>query len=397
MRRQILFYCLGIIVVILLIFSSMFIFNYLEGINVFRRFSSTPEFPNTTASDEKSTELKNVNILVLGTDDVDGSKRSDTVLLVNLNSSRNSIHILSIPRDTRLYIPGYGLDKLGHAYAYGGVALSRQALSNLLRIPIHYCIIVDYKGFEKIIDTIGGLTIEVEKHMKYQDIAGGLDIDIPPGIHNMDGKLALKYVRYRDDTGDIGRISRQQKLMRVLAEKLLSVNMLPKLPALASTTWGAFETDLSLSELIGLLGYLNNSSKDNLITMSLPGNPEYIDRVSYWIPIEKDCDEAVPKLFMSGNYPEISNLRIKVLNGCGIAGIAGRVAEYLRKEGYNVVAVGNAEHFGYSKTIVIDKFGYPMGAEAVAETLSAEVSLGLHYSTDDADITVIVGPDQKNR
>jgi LCP family protein required for cell wall assembly len=174
-----------------MIVGGMFFSNYVEGINVFRRFSirSTPA--------EDVEEAKNVNILVLGIDDVDGSTRSDTVLLVNLNSLRSSIHVLSIPRDTRLYIPEHGLDKLGHAYAYGGVALSREVLANLLQIPIHYHIKVDYKGFERMIDAIGGLIIDVEKHMEYIDSAGGLVIDIAPGVQQMDGEQALKYVRYR--------------------------------------------------------------------------------------------------------------------------------------------------------------------------------------------------------
>lgn len=380
------------IIVIVLVVGSVFLSNYSEGIKVFRKFSLK------VLPSEDVQEVRNVNILVLGIDNVNGSTRSDTVLLVNLNSARGSIHVLSLPRDTRLYIPKYGLDKLGHAYAYGGVALSRESISNLLQTPIHYYIKVDYKGFESIINAMGGLTIEVEKHLKYEDNAGGLFIDIPPGIHEMDGAEVLKYVRYRDETGDIGRIQRQQKVMRILSEKLLSVNMLPKLPALARNTWGAFETDMSLSELIGLLGFLNNASKDNLITMSLPGTPEYIDKVSYWIPIEKDCDEVVSKLFFGEDYPEVSELRIKVLNGCGIAGIAGRTAEYLRKQGFNVVAVGNAEHFGYSRTLVIDKIGYPKGAKEIAESLGVEEpTMGLHYSADDADITVIVGPELDRR
>jgi LCP family protein required for cell wall assembly len=388
LRRQIALYGIAIIFVVVMIIGGVFVSNYFEGINVFRRFSSKP------TTDGEIEAIKNVNLLVLGIDDVDGSTRSDTILLVNLNSLRGSIHVLSVPRDTRLYIPDHGLDKLGHAYAYGGAALSSEVLSNLLQIPIHYYIKVDYKGFEKIINAVGGLTIDVEKDMKYTDNAGGLFIDIASGIQSMDGAEALKYVRYRDDTGDIGRISRQQKLMGVLAEKLLSVNMLPKLPTLLSITWGSFETDLSFSELTGLLGYLNSSSKDNLITVSLPGAPEYINKASYWVPIEKDFDEMVTKLFFGEGYPDVSEIRVKVVNGCGIAGIAGKVAEKLRLQGYNVVSVGNAEHFGYSKTIVLDKLGYPKAAKDIAEYLSTQVTMGLHYPNDDADITVIVGPEQ---
>ena len=136
------------------------------------------------------------NILVLGVDRRTGDTgRSDTLFVTMLDTSRNQAALLSIPRDTLVPIPGYGWDKVNHAYAYGGQELSRKTLENFLGIRISNYVLVDFQGFIKLVDAIGGVDIDVEKPMQYTDPYDGekgLVISLQPGKQHMDGTTAIQ-------------------------------------------------------------------------------------------------------------------------------------------------------------------------------------------------------------
>ena len=160
------------------------------------------------------------NILLMGEDNVDGSRRSDTILFITVDIDDKNIRVLSLPRDTRVMIPGHGTQKLNHAFAYGGQDLMRATVTNYLGEPILYYMIVDYDSFPAFVDMLGGVEIDVPKRMRYVDRAGGLDINIQPGLQTLDGKTALHFVRFRKDAlGDIGRIQRQQQFLKAMLKK----------------------------------------------------------------------------------------------------------------------------------------------------------------------------------
>ena len=114
------------------------------------------------------------NILLMGEDNVDGSRRSDTILFITVDIDDKNIRVLSLPRDTRVMIPGHGTQKLNHAFAYGGQDLMRATVTNYLGEPILYYMIVDYDSFPAFVDMLGGVEIDVPKRMRYVDRAGGL-------------------------------------------------------------------------------------------------------------------------------------------------------------------------------------------------------------------------------
>lgn len=230
------------------------------------------------------------NILVLGVDRRSGDTgRSDTLFVTMLDTSRNQAALLSIPRDTLVSIPGYGWDKVNHAYAYGGHELSRKTVENFLGIPISNYVLVDFQGFIKLVDAIGGVDIDVEKSMQYTDPydgENGLVINLQPGKQHMDGTTAIQYVRYRDEEGDIGRVARQQKFMKAVFAKLRSASLLTRAPEIAHTLYQSIDTDLSAGDLASLLVTFakNVSGTSQLETAMVQGSPAYIDDISYWIP-----------------------------------------------------------------------------------------------------------------
>lgn len=225
------------------------------------------------------------NILVLGVDQREGDVgRSDTMFVVMYDPKNEQVSLLSVPRDTRVKIPGHGWEKINHSFAYGGYQLAQRAVEDLLGIRIEHRILIDFKGFQRIVDAMGGIDINVEKRMSYEDPYDNLVIDLQPGVQHMDGRTAIQYVRYRDEEGDIGRIKRQQHFMQAVQEKLTSPAIVTRLPNLIKEATALMQTDMSPTEMVELGRAMQKASKQGLKTDTVPGTPAYIDDVSYWIP-----------------------------------------------------------------------------------------------------------------
>ena len=229
-----------------------------------------------------------VHVMLLGVDRrADDVGRSDTLMVASLDETNGKGSLLSIPRDTRVKIEGNGYDKINHAYAYGGHKLSQNAVETLLGVPMEHYVLIDTKAFERIIDAIGGVDIDVEKRMYYEDPwddNGGLVIDLYPGEQHLDGEEAIQYVRYRDGEGDIGRIGRQQKFMQAVLAQVISPQILPRLPDLVEEVGKALETDMSLAELLGFARQLKQVHDNGVTAQMVPGRPAYLKDISYWIP-----------------------------------------------------------------------------------------------------------------
>lgn len=229
-----------------------------------------------------------MTVMIMGVDRrADDIGRSDTLMVATIDPEKKAAALLSIPRDTRVKIRGHGYDKINHAYAFGGHNLTKESVEQLLGTPIHYYFLIDTKAFERIIDAIGGVDIHVEKRMYYEDPwddDGGLVIDLRAGLQHMDGKTAIQYVRYRDEEGDIGRISRQQKFIKAVMEKISSPGIITKLPAIIKEVSSAIETDMSVTKMINLISVLKDARDRGLNTAMVPGKPAYIKDISYWLP-----------------------------------------------------------------------------------------------------------------
>ena len=246
--------------------------------------------PNYNEDDKKGMLVANdkATVMIMGVDErADDVGRSDTLMIATLDPDKNQAALLSVPRDTRVKIKGHGFDKINAAYAYGGRKLTQETIESLLNTHIDHYIKINVHGFTKIIDALGGIDIDVEKRMYYEDPwddDGGLYIDLQPGMQHMDGKTAITYVRYRDEEGDIGRIKRQQNFMKAVMDKLVSPTIIPKLPAIVSAVSDSVETDMSVSEILSFLGTLQDAKDNGLKSEMLPGKPVYIEGISYWVP-----------------------------------------------------------------------------------------------------------------
>lgn len=310
-----------------------------------------------------------MNILLLGLDagTIGASEehnrcRSDTMMVFSIDMDKKNIKVLSIPRDTRVKIQGVGIEKINAAMAFGGPDLAVKTVRDFLGVPIHNYVVVNYKGFKEIVDAMGGVEINIEKAMKYDDNAGNLHIDLKPGLQVLDGDKAEQFVRYRHyPGGDIDRIKAQQKFIEALAKTVLKPSTLLKLPKIINTIQENVETDMQPLEIASLANFARQVGADNIETFMLPGEGKYISGISYFIPYQSQMNEMVDNIFFDGGYSKVA-----VLNGNGSSGIASRIARLLEQNGFKVVRVANADSFDYETTTIL----YPKEKKDDAEKIA---------------------------
>jgi LCP family protein required for cell wall assembly len=235
-----------------------------------------------------------LNVLVLGLDTRDAAARADTIMLLSLNQKTGEINIISVPRDMRVKIPGYGMNKINHAYAYGGVSLTRQVVEEFLDINIDHYIITDFEGFTNIVDILGGIELEIEKKMRYYGI--DVTIELNPGFQHLDGDKALQYVRFRnDDEGDFGRVRRQQTFLKTLLQEIIAFRNILKFPRILPEIARNIKTDMELNQALKLANRLKNVEIEEINTFTLPGKAGYIEGISYVLPEEKEIRKLVDR------------------------------------------------------------------------------------------------------
>jgi len=260
-----------------------------------------------TAGEEKQNRIdgERTNILVLGVDARPGEKnsRSDTMLLVSIDPKLDKAAIISIPRDTRTEIKGLGTSKICAANFIGGPKYAVDRVEELMHTQIDYYIEMDFKGFEKIVDTLGGVTIDVPQRM-YKPLEG---INLHPGKQKLDGKKALAFVRFRDYTnGDIDRTYQQQAFVKALAGEVLQPRTIAKLPSLAKQMKQYVETDIGFTDMVKMASWAPGFNTGSIITQTLPGC--FYDEVdsngrllnSYWLADKNATADLLENLF-AGN------------------------------------------------------------------------------------------------
>jgi len=228
-------------------------------------FSSPRLAPSEVQAPEWSS-TERINFLLMGTDHRPGETdlpRTDTMIVVTLDPATHAAGILSLPRDLWVPIPGHGSERINAAYAFGeadkpgaGPELARKTVEQLLGVPIHHYALIGFDGFQKLVDQVGGVIVDVDRPIKdneYPDQNYSVRrIFFQPGLQRLDGETALWYVRTRHADSDFGRARRQQQFLLALRRQVLQLNLLPKAPRIVSALADSVKTDLRPSEVIAL-------------------------------------------------------------------------------------------------------------------------------------------------
>lgn len=254
----------------------------------------------------KVSEGKTINILFMGIDarDAKSNSRSDTMILASIDSKTKNVVMVSIPRDTHIRDAKGNSEKINAVNEADGPDAACKEVSNLMGMQVKYYVITNFVGFGKIVDTLGGVHIDVESDMYHADpVNPELEINLHKGYQYLNGSQALSYVRYRGGpTADIGRTQRQQKFIKALLAEILQTKTIAKLPELVPEIQNNIRTNVPISDLIYLAQIAGNfNDPDKIIVQTLPGYP-YTDPsngASYW-EVNKPMSSGIIAGLLSG-------------------------------------------------------------------------------------------------
>jgi polyisoprenyl-teichoic acid--peptidoglycan teichoic acid transferase len=374
--------------------------------------SSIAAVVKTVLPDWQGTDR--VNILLLGIDKRDdepiAGTRSDTIMLASIDPVTKSAALVSIPRDMWVRIPGCtpregcsaGQQRINVAHAVGGPELAVQTVTTDFGLPIQFYARVDFRGFEQLIDAVGGVVIDVDWPVKDDEYPtpdyGYQRIYFGPGPQLMDGATALEYARSRHGTNDFARAGRQQKVLVGLRSRALQLNMLSRAPELVGIVRKSLSTDLSPVQMLALAKLISQVDRDRIANLVIDTSyanpfrgPDGADLLQPNIPAIKHAIESAQR---SAAHPEL-RAKIEVLNGSGTAGLGQKAADYLTAQGFNVVRIAAAERSDYRSSLVQVLTEDKGAAEALATTLRMPTTAISQVPTPhaEADIRIVVGQD----
>ncbi len=304
------------------------------------------------------------NVLLLGSDqpELDRVGRTDTIAIVTIHPGTPSVSLLSIPRDFYAWMPGVGFGKINTAFSMGGAALTKATIRHNFGVHIDYYARVGHDSFVQIVDALEGVTVAVEcpVHDIFPDPAsptGQATINLEPGVHHLDGRIALMYTRSRWDTSDFDRHRRQQQVLRGLYQQIRSVGVIPKIPSLWSALRDTVATDLDLDGVIrlGAIGLRLDPAnvKSRFVGGGAVMSATGPDGMYILIPDEEVLQSVVREALAPPPPVEARAWWVEVVNASPNEGWGHVAAERLRWEGFAVVGVERA-HEIQPRTQIVD-------------------------------------------
>ncbi|MGB4442416.1 MAG: LCP family protein [Coriobacteriia bacterium] len=343
-------------------------------------------------------------VLLLGQDNRPGESaaRADTIIVARIDPENDKVWMLSIPRDTRAEIPGYGTDKINAATFHGGPALMVDTVEKFLGIPINHYMDLEFDGFIQVVDSLGGVWIDVDTEIddeKASSHGSYTASHIDEGYQLLDGDHALTFVRSRDfPDADFTRMRHQQQFFKALADQTTQFENVLRIPGMVKDVAQYMSTDMNINQIVDVALALRDMGGANVQTATVMGEWK-----SPYVWPDEDRKEFLVAAMTAGlpfdatatveTAIDPSAITVAVRNGAGIEGCASVAAGILTEAGYVVGEVGNANQFVYDETLVVYKDN-AAAATAVASALpQARVveSRGMYSFT--TDVLVVVGKD----
>lgn len=386
------------------------------------------EKPQVTAVPPRAPRLRSeddiLNIILLGTDEDlqpnDPSVRTDTMVIVSINRTAGSVAMLSLPRDLYVCIPQLGMQRLNVAYGWGesvgwspggGFGLLQETILYNFGIPVHFYAKVSFNGFRELINALGGIDIAVDCPMIDQlRFTGQYDAQGTPvyapytldvGYYRMDGSLALWYARVRQRLSDFDRNRRQQQILRAIWREARSQGILQKAPELWAQASQIVETNLQLSDVVGLLPIALNLTPENISSFQMiKGRETDAWRTPYGEDVQIPTEGMFETLRQFYTPPTRNRLlrdvgSIEVINGSPKPNYDLVAVDLLSWEGFRAVARGQGE--ATAQTVIYDFTGSasPQVLQALRRTLNirADRIISQPDPNRTVDFRVVLGAD----
>jgi polyisoprenyl-teichoic acid--peptidoglycan teichoic acid transferase len=385
------------------------------------KFIGMPIRPSTPAQvgEERKPEpagKNRVNFLLMGIDQRDDERgaptRSDSIIVVSVDTASKRAAMISFPRDMWVEIPGFADNRINVAnflgdstkYPGGGPALAKKTIEHNFGLKIDYYARIDFRGFERIIDTLGGVEVDVERAIRDDEYPtedyGIQSIYIPAGRQHMDGEVALQYARSRHSENDFGRAQRQQRLLLAIRDRAMQLDVIPKLPSLTGTLFDMVQTDIPATEFLRFAAIARDIGSNNVANLVIDTKlvTPFVGQggADLLMPNKPEIKRAIASLLADPAIREEA-ATIEVSNGTSQAGLATRTGEYLMERGFDVVEISNADGSDYQKTRIVASPEKKQTATLVAENLrldrQAVTWAAAGASGGEPDIRVILGED----
>lgn len=366
-------------------------------------------------------EHERITVLLLGIDqrpwEINEPSRTDTILLATYDPHTKTAGMLSIPRDLWIPIPISRTevieDRINTAHLYGdlykypggGPALAKATIEYNFGVKVNYVAGIDFEGFEKVIDMVGGITVDVPSALKDDEYPtpdyGTERIYFPAGLQHLDGERALKYARTRHADSDLGRIRRQQQVLLAFREQALRLNLLPQAPALIAQLGSSVRSDVSLADLVPLAREIQEVDTQNIMSRSLaPPVVEPTITVSgaeIMIPKRSEVAKIIRELFFDGRLKKES-ATVEVVNASNLNGLAAQAGQVLQRQGVTARVSTSSEGVpaNPAKTEILDASDKPYTAGYLADLLKIDRSAIRKVKAGpdgSADIRLILGRD----
>lgn len=361
-----------------------------------------------------------------------GSYRTDSMILARVDPQEKEVTLISVPRDTRVNIPGHGEQKINAAYAFGGASLAVDTVSELAGVPISHYAEIDFDGFKAVVDALGGVEVDVPMEIN-DDMAGG-HVDV--GLQTLNGEQALILCRSRHNYDDIGngdaiRAANQRLVLSAIMKKVMNSDV-ATITNTVSTLAEYVTTDYSVTGLIGLAqSMMGIDVSNNVYTAAVPTTSVYEDNL-WWEVLDEAAWEEMMNRVKQGLSPteetqideasgatmssagsggsanadgtssssnsssnaSLSGVHISVKNGSGISGCANEAAAKLTPDGA-IIETGNADDFNYSQTIIVyENSSQSEQAQKIADLLGVgQVKQNDGTYAFSGDFLVVVGSD----
>jgi LCP family protein required for cell wall assembly len=336
-------------------------------------------------------------------------QRSDTIMVLHIDPKSQKAAILSIPRDLYVPIAGAGYrDKINSAFALGGATQLIQTVRSSLGIDINHYVEVDFAGFERLVNTLGGVKMYFDAPAR--DEKTGLDVP-DAGCVQLDGFQALAFVRSRyyqsyeggswveDPTSDLGRIQRQQDFIRRMMKKAVSQGITNPLTLNRMVKIGVdnvtLDKNMSTKDIVNVARRFRSLDPDSVDMRTLPTSRGFRGEADVQLLDEGEAQELIDMINGKAAPGPVrtSDVQLRVLNGNGGDGSAAKAAFSLRQVGFGISYTGDADSFTYKTTVI----RYGAGKEAKAELLQSYLQAGARLEEDDAlgavDVALVIGAD----
>jgi LCP family protein required for cell wall assembly len=420
-RRKRLMITIAAIAGVLLVAGAVAAFAYVRSVGnkINAVTNSDPELASLLQQGQTSPAGDPFYMVLMGSDARPGdtTSRSDSLMVARIDPKNQKVSLMSIPRDSRVEIPGYGITKINAAAAYGGPKLVIKTVTLLTGLPISHYVNINFTGFRDVVDAIGGVWVNVPQDIYDTQASafGKSNATLKKGYQKLDGAHALTFARTRHyfAAGDFQRMKDQQILIKALASQALSLSNVFSATSIINAIASNLDTDLTPAQMADLALQFKGMKSGSIDSANAPGGAKYMNGISY-VVLDPPALTAMIDRMKKGlpldptNPPSASapstlptvtptGFALTIRNGAGVSGLAKQASAFFVSKTFKVSATGNTAQPVYDRTLIIYQAGYEAQANLTRETLGfGDVVASKGMYSFKTQVMVVVGKDWKD-